>query len=140
MVLMTPVKDVLRAVILSPSRRNPHSLFVHVFAQPLVIPCAHPVLSIGWRLANPQHGQIWKVDEPKFVGLLTETIRLDALPFLRLARTSAELATAAESLGKIGDHVVLQSIAFAWAHAGRTERALEFFDLSLSCSAILKRQ
>lgn len=124
-----PLGHILRGICFDNSCFKPKGFFVHVFVQPLFVPCNHIALNFGWRIGGGS--PMWNADAPNLLSELSNGLRQEALPFLASVRNPDDLASSTVGVRKTGDPYVQQAIAFGFALVGNIERATATFDLLL---------
>jgi hypothetical protein len=97
---------------------------VQVFVQPLFIPAEEIHFDFGWRIG----GGSWDADRPNLVRELGIAIKTVAVPFLTKINTPMEVAEAARSLRKPGNPNIQRAIAYSFARAGETRKAIAALD------------
>ena len=97
---------------------------MQVFVQPLFIPAEEIHFDFGWRIG----GGSWDADRPNLVRELGIAIKTVAVPFLTKINTPMEVAEAARSFRKPGNPNIQRAIAYSFARAGETRKAIAALD------------
>ena len=118
-----PINHTLRGVWLDHSM-DPRSFYVELFVQPLFIPAEEIHFGFGWRIG----GVSWNADTPNLVRELGIAIKTEAVPFLTKINTPMDVAEAAIALRKPGDPNIQRAIAYSFARAGETRKAIAALD------------
>lgn len=125
LVFAHPVGHTLRAICFERSI-GARDFYAWVFILPLFVPEKVIALNFGWRLGGRSH--FWNADAPGLIGELGSVIKREALPFLNKIKTPRDVAEAGISLKKTGDPIVQQAVAFAFARAGDSAKAVVALD------------
>jgi hypothetical protein len=118
-----PISHTLRGVWLDQSM-DPRAFYVQVFVQPLFIPAEEFHFDFGWRIG----ARSWNADTPNLVRELGMAIKAEAVPFLTKISTPMDVAEAAMALRKRGNPNIQRAIAYSFARAGETQKAIAVLD------------
>ena len=125
MVVVPPIKSVLRGLHFEGSGFDEKSFYVWAFLLPLFVPTKHISFNLGKRLRGPYGGDRWSVEMPNLVAQLGAAVKRDALPFLSGIESAEDIAKAAAAFQQSGDPYAQQTVAYAWARSGNVARAVE---------------
>ncbi len=123
LLLIPPVKQILRGICFEPSGFDKQSFYVWVFFLPLFVPRKHVSFEFGRRI-----GHNWKGDAQNLLHELSGALKREALPFLSPIESPRDVAQAAKSLRLPQNPNVQQAIAYALARAGDVNEAVAALD------------
>jgi hypothetical protein len=126
MMVMCPVKHVLRGFCFEGSDFDKTSFYVYFFALPLCVPTKHLYFNFGDRLRS-DGGDNWNVNDPNLLAKLGAAIRREAMPFLSRAESLLGFVEIARSFSYANPHTPM-AIAFTLARAGRINEAISVLD------------
>jgi hypothetical protein len=122
MMLMCPVKAILRGIYFEGSDFDKTSFYVNVFALPLCVPTKHLYFNFGNRLRLAGADR-WNANDPNEIAELGTAIRRDAAPFLLRTESLLAFVEVAKSFSSVNPHTPM-AIAFTLARAGRVDEAV----------------
>jgi len=125
MLVMFPVKFLLRGIYFERSSFDAKSFYVWVFFLPLFIPTNHVNFNLGRRLRVSGGGDRWSTDMQDLLSELAAVIKSEALPFLSGIESPLDIVKAVGKMQVSQDPYVQQTVAYAWARAGEVVRANE---------------
>lgn len=122
LLVVQPVKDLLRGVVFEASGSDKGRFYVNVFVQPLFVPVADLPLNLGWRLGGPSHR--WDRTSPTLMADLQKRFEEEILPFFERVRSPAEVPDSVRELRKTADPIARQAAAYALAWEGDAARSI----------------
>jgi hypothetical protein len=82
LIFAQPLSDCLRGFFINSTR--PGRFYLHVFFQPLFVPCDIINLNAGFRLRDGQGRELGYTDSPLLASDIARAVAKDALPFLEI--------------------------------------------------------
>lgn len=132
MLVMTPIKPVLRGLYFEGSSFDARSFYVWAFWMPLYVPADTVSFNLGTRIRGESGGDRWNAADARVIEKLSSAIYSDALPYLRELETSQDVVEAAKrAAGGSKDPYVHQALAYSLAKAGDTTEAVDSIDVLL---------
>lgn len=121
LLFIAPIRHLLKGVFFNPSA-DKHSFYVQVFVQPMYVPSEQIVFNFGFRLGGNAYA--WDGTAPSLAHDLMQAIIKQAVPFLDPIHTPGEMLAAAKRIPLLGDPMVREAIAYAWARIGDAENGI----------------
>lgn len=130
LMLLRPVKPVLRGICFEGSGSDPKSFYVWKFWLPLYVPRKRISFTHGERLRDEAGAEMWNVTESRLVERLTDAIRTQALPFLEGLDTPQSVVERARQAAAGSEYLYFhQTFSFALAKAGRYHEAAKAIEV-----------
>jgi hypothetical protein len=124
LLLIRPVKSVLRGIHFEGSSFDKTSFYAHAFILPLCVPTKFLYFLFGDRLRIAGADR-WNINEPNMLSELSATIKREAVPFFSRVQSIRDVQEIAKSHPNPKDPHVQQAIAYAAARSGDVARANE---------------
>jgi hypothetical protein len=126
LLLIPPVRQVLRGICFEPSGFDKKAFYVNVFILPLCVPTQHLYFNFGNRV-----GIGWSSDAPNVFSELSLALKREALPFLSRVEDLHDFIELAKSFSLQNPHTP-EAIAYALARAGDVDKAVAELDTLLA--------
>jgi pentatricopeptide repeat protein len=131
MLLMPPIRPVLRGIVFDYSAFNKTSFTVTAFVLPLCVPTTHLYLNFGNRIRNTGGNDRWDVAEHDLPTRLGSALKVQAVPFLSSVSSLLDFVGLARTFSQSNPNT-LRAIAYSLARDGRIDESLEMLDQMLS--------
>ena len=128
MMVLIPVKSVLRGIYFESSSFDTKSFYVWVFFLPLFVPTTNVRFNLGKRIRVSSGGDRWSTDMSNLTENLALAIEKEALPFLHDIESTLDIVKVLEKTQTPNDPYVRQAIAYSWAKAEDRSKAIGELD------------